>query len=106
MLFATKETFIRILSEELWKTETECSVLDLKCMQDYRVVVADMTLSKLLRMNHPGNEIILISAVRLHSIKENLSKAWYQWNNESHCWNKLFFKVYHCTHTYLLLSLP
>lgn len=63
MLCLTKEACISIPSEELWKTKTEYPVLDLKYKQDYRVVVADMTLSKLLRINYLGKEIVLIPAI-------------------------------------------
>lgn len=69
-----------------------CAVLDLRCKQDYRVVVADMTLSKLLRINYPDKEIILIPAIKLRSIKENVSKSWNQWYNETYYWNKRFSK--------------
>lgn len=65
-----------------------------------------MTLCKLLRINYPGTEIILISAVRLHSIKEHVPKAWNQWYYNTHCLNKRFFKVHQFIHTHLLQSCP
>lgn len=67
--------------------KNQCPLLDLKYKRDYRVVVAAMTLSKLLRINCLGMEITLILCVYvcvyyiyiycyiLHSTKENVSKA-------------------------------
>ena len=67
--------------------KSQCPLLDLKYKQDYRVVVAAMTFSKLLRINCLGMEITLILCVYvcvyyiyiycyiLHSTKENVSKA-------------------------------
>ena len=43
--------------------KNQCPLLDLKYKQDYRVVVAAMTLSKLLRINYLGMEITLILCV-------------------------------------------
>ena len=60
MLCATKETFISVLSEELWGKKPQYPLLDLKYKQDYRVVVTAMTLSKLLGINYLGMETILI----------------------------------------------
>ena len=71
--------------------KNQCPLLDLKYKQDYRVVVAAMTLSKLLRINYLGMEITLILCVcvcvcvyiyihtyillYIHSTKGNVSKA-------------------------------
>ena len=43
--------------------KNQCPLLDLKYKRDYRVVVAAMTLSKLLRINCLGMEITLILCV-------------------------------------------
>lgn len=66
----------------------------------------DMTLCKFSRINCPGMEIILISAVRLHSIKENVPEAWNQWYYNTHSSSERFFKVYHFIHTHLRQSCP
>lgn len=67
--------------------------------------MADMTLSKLLRINYPDKEIILIPVLRLHSMKENVSKACNQWHNQTHCLNKIFF-IYCGIYTHLLQLYP
>ena len=68
----------------------KCPMLDLKRKRDYRVVVASMTISKLLRIHCPGKVIILIPVTRLHSIKGSVSKACNEWYNETLCLNKRF----------------
>lgn len=60
MLCATKETFIGMLSGELWEKNSQYPLLDLKYKQDYRVVVTAMTLSKWLGINYLGMETIRI----------------------------------------------
>ena len=47
----------------IMEKKNQCPLLDLKYKQDYRVVVAAMTLSKLLRINYLGMEITLILCV-------------------------------------------